>query len=103
MKKILLCLVLTLSIGCKNETSVQELAKLIEAYQNFQNNKDPNFPLGNYSETEFEKRASFSDSLLIQLIKIDPNGFDEDDKISYELLKFVLHEIVTKYKFLSNF
>ena len=102
MKKILLCLVLTLSIGCKNETSVQELAKLIEAYQNFQNNKDPNFPLGNYSETEFEKRASFSDSLLIQLIKIDPNGFDEDDKISYELLKFVLHEIVTKYKFKTH-
>ena len=102
MKKILLGLVLALSIGCTNETPEEELAKLIEAYQNFQNDKDPDFPLGNYSETEFERRTSFSDSLLIQLIKIDPSGFGEDDKISYELLEFVLHEIVTKYKFKTH-
>ena len=86
MKKILLGILLALSIGCNNETPEQELAKLIEAYQNFQNDKDPDFPLGNYSETEFERRASFSDSLLNELIKINPSGFGTDNKISYELL-----------------
>ena len=85
MKKILLGLVLVLSIGCNNETPEQELAKLIEAYQNFQNDKDPDFPLGDYSETKFERRASFCDSLQSQLKKIKPNTFGEDDKISYAL------------------
>ena len=102
MKKILLGLLLALSIGCNNETPEQELAKLIEAYQNFQNDKDPDFPLGNYSETEFERRASFSDSLLNELIKINPSGFGTDNKISYELLEFVLYEIVTKFKFKTH-
>ncbi len=102
MKKILLGLVLVLSIGCNNETPEQELAKLIEAYQNFQNDKDPDFPLGDYSETKFERRASFCDSLQSQLKKIKPNTFGEDDKISYELLEFVLHEALTKYKFKTH-
>lgn len=102
MKKILLGLILVLSIGCDNETPEQELAKLIEAYQSFQNDKDPDFPLGDYSETKFERRASFCDSLLSQLKKIKPDTFGEDDKISYELLEFVLHEALTKYKFKTH-
>ena len=58
--------------------------------------------MGDYSETKFERRASFCDSLLSQLKKIKPNNFGEDDKISYELLEFVLHEALTKYKFKTH-
>ena len=46
MKKILFGLVLVLSIGCNIKTPEQELAKLIEAYQNFQNDKNIDFPGG---------------------------------------------------------
>jgi len=102
MKNLLVALVLTFLIGCKNITPEQKLRNIIETYQKFQQNRDPNYPLGDYSESKFEKRALFCDSLLTQLQTINPNFFKEDDKISYKLLEFVLNEVVIKYKFKTH-
>ena len=102
MKNLLLALVLTFLIGCRNITPEQKLSNIIETYQNFQQNSDSNYPLGDYSESKFEKRAFFCDSLLTQLQALNPNTLKEDDKISYELLEFVLNEVVIKYKFKTH-
>jgi uncharacterized protein (DUF885 family) len=102
MKNLLVALVLTFLIGCRNITPEQKLSNIIETYQNFQQNSDSNYPLGDYSESKFEKRAFFCDSLLTQLQALNPNTLKEDDKISYELLEFVLNEVVIKYKFKTH-
>ena len=102
MKNLLLALVLTFLIGCRNITPEQKLSNIIETYQNFQQNSDSNYPLGDYSESKFEKRAFFCDSLLTQLQALNPNTLKEDDKISFKLLEFVLNEVVIKYKFKTH-
>ena len=102
MKNLLLALILSFLIGCRNITPEQKLSNIIETYQNFQQNNDSNYPLGDYSESKFEKRAFFCDSLLTQLQALNPNTLKEDDKISYELLEFVLNEVVIKYKFKTH-
>lgn len=102
MKKLLAAVNLMVLVGCNNLNPEQELNIIIETYQNFQENRDSDYPLGNYSELKFEKTASFSDSLLTQLQTIDPSHFDEDDKISYNLLEFVLNEAIIKYKFKTH-
>ncbi|MDG2061972.1 MAG: DUF885 domain-containing protein [Flavobacteriaceae bacterium] len=102
MKNLLLALILSFLIGCRNITPEQKLSNIIETYQNFQQNSDSNYPLGDYSESKFEKRAFFCDSLLTQLQALNPNTLKEDDKISYELLEFVLNEVVIKYKFKTH-
>ena len=102
MKNLLVALVLTFLIGCRNITPEQKLSNIIETYQNFQQNSDSNYPLGDYSESKFEKRAFFCDSLLTQLQALNPNTLKEDDKISFKLLEFVLNEVVIKYKFKTH-
>ena len=102
MKNLLVALVLTFLIGCRNINPEQKLSKIIETYQNFEQNSDSNYPLGDYSESKFEKRAFFCDSLLTQLQALNPNTLKEDDKISYKLLEFVLNEVVIKYKFKTH-
>ena len=102
MKNLLVALVLTFLIGCRNITPEQKLSKIIETYQNFEQNSDSNYPLGDYSESKFEKRAFFCDSLLTQLQALNPNTLKEDDKVSFKLLEFVLNEVVIKYKFKTH-
>jgi len=103
MKNLFVPLILIMFLtGCKNSSPEQKLINIIETYQNFQQNSDSNYPLGDFSESKFEKRAFFCDSLLTQLQTLNPNTFKEDDKISYKLLEFVLNEVVIKYKFKTH-
>ena len=86
-------------VACNNSTPEQELNSLIQSYQDYKKDPNTNYPLGDYSEYRFEKQATFCDSLLTQLKKINTKNFIEDDIISFKLLEFVLNEAITKYKF----
>ena len=86
-------------VACNNSTPEQELNSLIQSYQDYKKYPNTNYPLGDYSEYRFEKQATFCDSLLTQLKKINTKNFIEDDRISFKLLEFVLNEVITKYKF----
>lgn len=86
-------------VACNNSTPEQELNSLIQSYQDYKKDPNTNYPLGDYSEYRFEKQATFCDSLLTQLKKINTKNFIEDDRISFKLLEFVLNEAITKYKF----
>jgi uncharacterized protein (DUF885 family) len=102
MKTILLTATLIFLISCNGIAPDQELKTLIEDYQNFKKQNDSNYPLGDFRESTFEKRASYCKELLAQLRNIDPSSFDEEDTISYSLLEFVLNEVVTKYEFKTH-
>ena len=99
MKNLLFTAALILIVACNNSTPEQELNSLIETYQDYKKDPNTDYPLGDHSEYRFEKQATFCDSLLTQLKKINAKNFTEDDKISFKLLEFVLNEVITKYKF----
>ena len=102
MKNFLLVCVFLLLIGCQKNTPKQHLNSIIETYQNHKENENQDFPLGDYRELSFEKYATFCDSLLTELNTMDSTLFNEDDLISYTLLKFVLNETLEKFKFKSH-
>ena len=102
MKKVLFVILISLSIDCSPTHPSQQLKALIESYQTFQNHRDSAYPLGDYSESKFERRAFFCDSLLNQLNRLAPDTLEEEDRISYALLKFVLNEAVTSYAFKTH-
>ena len=89
MKKILLFLLITL-FSCNQNNSTFKLIKIIEQFENYDNDNKEKSPLGNYTEESIKNYALFCQNLLNDLNKININKLSDDDKISYELLKFIL-------------
>ena len=102
MKKLAYIGLVILGVACSPSSSNQKLELLINTYQNRQSDLGEEFPLGNYSEEFFKKRAQFCDSLLVELNTIDKASLTEDEKISSTLLKFVLNETVKKYQYKTH-
>lgn len=102
MKKLAYIGLVILGVACSPSSSNEKLELLINTYQNRQSDLGEEFPLGNYSEEFFKKRAQFCDSLLVELNRIDKASLTEDEKISSTLLKFVLNETVKKYQYKTH-
>lgn len=102
MKKLAYIGLVILGVACSPSSSNEKLELLINTYQNRQSDLGEEFPLGNYSEEFFKKRAQFCDSLLVELNTIDKASLTEDEKISSTLLKFVLNETVKKYQYKTH-
>ncbi len=58
MKKILLFLLITLC-SCNQNNSAFELSKIIEQFENYDNNNKEKSPLGNYSEESIKSYALY--------------------------------------------
>lgn len=102
MKNLVFIAFLVLNIGCQTSTTKEQLESIIDTYHAHKKTKDNDFPLGDYRESKFKNNAAFCDSLLTELKQIDTLSFDEEDKISYTLLKFVLNETVVNYQFKTH-
>ena len=103
MKKILLWSYVLLMMSCTTSSSPKnQLNLLIERYQNYSEERTEKTPLGDYRELRFEKYATFCDSLQTELEAISLAGLDENDQLSYELLRFKLHETAVQYKFKTH-
>lgn len=103
MKKIFLLSFVLFIVGCRNSSSPEkELKILIDHYQNYGKDNSAEFPLGDYSESRFEKYAVFCDSLKAKLKTIESKKINEDNQISYELLLYKLNETVVNYKFKTH-
>ena len=102
MNKTYLLYFLFLLISCSKHSSKDRLKNLITSYENYEKNKNENYPLGVFTEERFETYANFCDSLKVELNKIDSKKLNEDDLISYTLLEFVLNETVIKYKYKTH-
>ena len=83
--------------SCDRENEKLEI--IIQEYQNHEGYDYKDYPLGNFSEEYFRSEKEFAENLLIKLSHIDVNKLDENDNISFELLSFVLEDIVAYYDF----
>ncbi len=97
MKFKLLILLMFLIFSCNRENEKLEI--IIQEYQNHEAYDYKDYPLGNFSEEYFRSEKEFAENLLIKLSRIDVNKLDENDNISFELLSFVLEDIVAYYDF----
>ena len=86
-----------LIFSCDRENEKLEI--IIQEYQNHEAYDYNDYPLGNFSEEYFKSEKEFAENLLIKLSHIDVNKLDENDNISFELLSFVLEDIVAYYDF----
>ena len=86
-----------LIFSCERENEKLEI--IIQEYQNHEAYDYKDYPLGNFSEEYFRSEKEFAENLLMKLSHIDVNKLDENDNISFELLSFVLEDIVAYYDF----
>ena len=86
-----------LIFSCDRENKKLEI--IIQEYQNHEPYDYKDYPLGNFSEEHFRSEKEFAENLLIKLSHIDVKKLDENDNISFELLSFVLEDIVAYYEF----
>ena len=82
-----------------SENSKKKLQEIITIYQDHESYDGNEYPLGLFTKEHFESEANFALDLLNQLENIDTNDLDENNLISYELLKFELNDIVDYYNF----
>jgi uncharacterized protein (DUF885 family) len=93
---ILLVIVVVIKFS---ENSKKKLQEIITIYQDHESYDGNEYPLGLFTKEHFESEANFALELLNQLENIDTNDLDENNLISYELLKFELNDIVDYYNF----
>ena len=86
-----------LIFSCDRENEKLEI--IIQEYQNHEAYDYKDYPLGNFSEEYFRSEKEFAENLLVKLSHIDVKKLDENDNISFELLSFVLEDIVAYYDF----
>ncbi|THD69072.1 DUF885 domain-containing protein [Robertkochia marina] len=76
----------------------KKLEQVIEEVENFEPYDRKQYPLGNFTDERFKASAEFADSRLRALNSINESGLTETERISLELLKFVLQDDVDAYR-----
>ena len=84
---------------CSCNTNEQNLEAIIQEYQNYESYDNEEYPLGNFSSEYFKSEKEFAENILLKLSKIDTDKLGENDNISYELLSFVLNDVIAYYDF----
>jgi uncharacterized protein (DUF885 family) len=85
----------------QNETSnlAQTLEEVISSYQDHKGYDRKEYPLGLFTRDYYKAEAEFAKTELEELSKIRIDTFSENEKISVELLKFVLQDQIDFYEF----
>lgn len=96
---VLFVLVFTACQSNSENDKSTELDDIIERYQDYEGYDDDEYPLGLFTREHYEKEAKFSQELLGELNAISTDDLKETDKISAELLKFVLQDHIDYYEF----
>lgn len=100
--KIVIVFFLILFSSCKQNdfnNSTLELKSIINVYQDHKGYDKEEYPLGLFTKEYYQKEAEFADSLIINLSKIKVNDLSETDRISLELLKFKLQDVIDFFEF----
>ncbi len=101
MKFLRIILLIIVIYSCKKrETnhSSEELRKIITSYENEGYDEDT-YPLGLFTADHFKKKSEFAAARLEELSNLDLSGLGETERISAELLKFVLQDDIDHYSF----
>ena len=92
-------LLVTVVVFKFSENSNDKLQEIIIIYQDHESYDVKEYPLGLFTKEHYQSEANFALGLLNQLENIDSNDLDENNLISYELLKFELNDIIDYYNF----
>jgi len=79
--------------------SEKKLQETITTYQDHESYDGKKYPLGLFTKEHYESEANFATELLNQLEKINIDDLNENDLISYKLLKFELNDIIDYFYF----
>ena len=82
-----------------SENSEKKLQETITTYQDHESYDGKKYPLGLFTKEHYESEANFATELLNQLEKINLDDLNENDLISYKLLKFELNDIIDYFYF----
>ena len=82
-----------------SKNSEKKLQETITTYQDHESYDGKKYPLGLFTKEHYESEANFATELLNQLEKINLDDLNENDLISYELLKFELNDIIDYFYF----
>ncbi|MBT8310297.1 MAG: DUF885 domain-containing protein [Flavobacteriaceae bacterium] len=99
--RIIQLVILFIFVGCANESdkTAESLNKIIENYQDHEGYDEKEYPLGLFTKEHYESEANFAKEKLEELSKIDVDDLKETDRISAELLKFVLQDQIAYFDF----
>lgn len=95
----LFLLLLTFSCKQKSEVKKASLESIISNYQDHKGYDEKAYPLGLFTKDYYKSEADYAQTVLDKLAKIDKNKFEETERISAELLAFVLQDKIDYYKF----
>ena len=87
--KSLLLFILIFSSCLKQEDS-KIFEKVIQDFENFKAFDDSRYLLGDFSEERFERDNLFYKKTYERLFKVNKDLLSEQDKISHELLTFII-------------
>ena len=82
-----------------SKNSAKKLQEMITTYQDYESYDGKKYPLGLFTKEHYESEANFATDLLNQLENINLHDLNENDLISYELLKFELNDIIDYFYF----
>lgn len=102
MKYLIIVFLVMLAGGCKNtegEDERTQLHKIIATYEEHEANDKDAYPLGLFTEKYFKAESEFASGLTKELDALDSHKLNETDRISAELLRFVLQDKTDFYKF----
>jgi len=89
----------TVLISCSDSLTESRLDPLIKAYEAYEAYDKEEYPLGLPTRERYERTAYFADSLLSQLNTLDLSQASDSERISAELLAFVLQERIDYFEF----
>ena len=102
LKITLMTLLIGFFVACDQKSSQKTLYELIDQYENYERSDRSAYPLGDYREETIAAYAHFCETLKEQLTQLNPDTLNEDDRISYELLTFILTHKVLAYEFKTH-
>jgi len=104
MKKLLIPVILVFMVACEPSPTSNGLDSILEEVRNKEfltEEEREQFPLGRYTEADFEARADFAAEMIEKLNALDVSSMELTDQISVELMTYRLKEDITKYEYKS--
>ena len=101
ISRLIVALLFVGVVSCESNMNNQadQLAEIIRKYQEHDGYDEDKYPLGLFSSDYYKSEADFAKELLAELEEIDADALSETDRISLQLLPFVLQEKIDYYEF----
>ena len=87
-------------IGCESRpnSASKALEDIVSTYQEHEGYDEEAYPLGLFTREHYEAEAEFARDLLAKLKDVDASSLSETERISLELLPFVLQDKIDYYQ-----